>query len=117
MQPSAWRRVHLRTSIATVVVAAPQLPAPATARDSAAVHAAVTSFLRAFEDLAWDRFHAEFADDVTAFFPTPEPQQRFVGHPAVETQFRRVFEAIRKGAATGPPYQHLPPVSVRCVRS
>ena len=82
MQPSAWRRVYLRTAIAIVVVAAPQLPAQATARDSAEVHAALTSFLRAFEDLDWERFHTAFADDVTAFFPTPEPPQRFVGRPA-----------------------------------
>ena len=113
MQSSAWRRVFVRIAIAIVVAAAPQLPAQATTRDSAEVHAAVTAFLRAFEDLDWERFHTAFAEDITAFFPTPEPPQRFVGRPAVEAQFRRVFEAIRKGAAAGPPYQHLPPADLR----
>jgi ketosteroid isomerase-like protein len=73
----------------------------------------VTAFLRAFEDLDWEQFRAAFSDDVTAFFPTPEPPQRFVGRAAVEAQFRQVFAAIRAAAPTGPPFQHLPPVGLR----
>jgi len=87
--------------------------ADATTADSAAVHAAVTMFLHAFENLDWERFREGFSDNVTAFFPPPEPPQRFVGRAAVESQFRRVFDGIRAAAPSGPPYQHLPPVGLR----
>jgi ketosteroid isomerase-like protein len=93
--------------------AAPGAQAQSASRDSAAVSAAVMRFLRAFEDLDWERFRAVFADDATVYFPTPEPPQRFVGRVAVEGRFRRVFDAIRAAAPSGPPYQHLPPVDLR----
>ena len=50
-----------------------------------AVRAALTRFLTAFENLDWDVFRASFDDDATAFFPTPEPPQRFEGRAAVAT--------------------------------
>lgn len=90
-----------------------KLVGQATVRDSVALHAAVTQFLQAFENLEWDRFAAAFSDDVTVFFPLPEPPRRFVGRAAVEAQFRRVFTGIRAGASSGPPYQRLPPVGLQ----
>src|SRR5712692_10482953 len=73
---------------------APQRPDPA-------VGAALTRFLTAFENLDWDAFRASFDDDVTAFFPTPEPPQRFDGRAPVEAQFQRVFTSIRAAAPSG----------------
>ena len=106
----AWRTMPLAVAVTFALPAG--LAGQAAASDSAAVHAAVTGFLRAFEDLDWPRFHAAFSDDVTAFFPMPEPPRRFVGRAAVEAQFQRVFAAIRAAAPAGPPYQRLPPVDL-----
>jgi uncharacterized protein (TIGR02246 family) len=93
----------------------PSVGAQAGSRDSTDVHAALRQFLRAFEDLDWERFRASFADDATVFFPTPEPPQRFTGRDAVEAQFRRVFEAIRRATPAGPPFQQLAPVDLRII--
>lgn len=109
-------RFALRTTllvIATLLTLPGRLAGQASKGDTAAVHVAVTAFLRAFEDLDWPRFSAAFSDDVTAFFPIPEPPQRFVGRAAVEAQFHRVFAGIRAAAPSGPPYQHLQPVGLR----
>jgi ketosteroid isomerase-like protein len=109
-------RFVLRTApvvLATLLALPAGLAGQASGGDTAAVHAAVTGFLQAFEDLDWPRFRAAFSDDVTAFFPIPEPPQRFVGRAAVEAQFQRVFAAIRAAAPSGPPYQHLQPVGLR----
>jgi ketosteroid isomerase-like protein len=97
----------------TLLVAAPRLPSQTASSDSAAVHAAVMDFVRAFENLDWERFRAAFADDATVFFPLPEPPGRFAGRAAVEAQFTRVFEAIRRQSSGGPPYHRLPPVDLR----
>lgn len=99
--------------VAALLALPARLAGQAVAGDSAAVHSAVTAFLRAVEDLDWPRFSAAFSDDVTAFFPIPEPPQRVVGRAAVEAQFQRVFAGIRAAAPSGPPYQHLPPVGLR----
>jgi len=77
--------------------------------DSTAVHAALDRFLTAFENLDWQTFRLSFADNVTVFFPVPEPPQRATGRDAVEAQFRRVFEEIRRANPTGPPFQRLVP--------
>ena len=78
-----------------------------------AVRAALTRFLTAFENLDWDVFRASFDDDATAFFPTPEPPQRFEGRTAVEAQFQQVFRSIRAAAPSGPPFQRLVPEDLR----
>ncbi len=103
--------------IATVatLTAGLNVRAQSVSRDSADVHAALMQFLRAFEDLDWERFRASFTDDASVFFPTPSPAQRFVGRVAVEAQFQRVFDAIRRAAPAGPPYQQLPPVNLQLV--
>ena len=113
----ARRRVGVRAALVlamtTLLGAAPRLRSQTATSDSAAVHAAVAEFVRAFENLDWERFRAAFADDATVFFPLPEPPQRFSGRAAVEAQFARVFEAIRRQSSGGPPYHRLPPVDLR----
>ena len=81
--------------------------------DLAAVRAALTQFLRAFENLDWEAFRASFDDDATVFFPAPEPAQRFEGRPAIDAHFRDVFDAIRRAAPGGPPYHRLDPEELR----
>ena len=78
-----------------------------------AVRGALARFLTAFESLDWDAFRASFDDDVTVFFPTPEPPQRFEGRAAVEAQFQIVFASIRAVAPSGPPFQRLVPEDLR----
>ena len=73
-------------------------------------------FLVAFENLEWDAFANYFAEDATAFFPAPEAPARFDGKAAIEGQFRRVFDAIRKDSTTGPPFHKLEPVNLRIER-
>ncbi|MFN7027397.1 MAG: nuclear transport factor 2 family protein [Pseudorhizobium sp.] len=70
--------------------------------------AAVLLFLKAFEDLDWNRFRHFIADDVTTFFPSPEPPRRHDGRAAVETVFREVFDAIRADSeADKPPFHSI----------
>ena len=64
-------------------------------------------FLKAFENLDMPTFSACFAEDATAFFPSPEPPLRFSGKPAIQAQFEIVFAAIRKSANAGPPFHRL----------
>lgn len=54
-------------------------------------------------------FIACFAPDATAFFPSPEPPLRVAGRASIQRQFEAVFAGIRQGAASGPPFHHLPP--------
>lgn len=104
-------RHRLAVALVTLVAAWPAMAAdvgPAHVRARAEVKTTVDRFLRAFENLDWPAFRAAFADDATVFFPTPEPPRRFDGRAAVDAQFERVFEAIRKDAS-GPPYHRLQP--------
>jgi len=64
-------------------------------------------FLRVFENLDLAAFLHCFADDATVFFPAPEPASRFAGRQAIGERFERVFEGIRAGAASGPPWHRL----------
>jgi ketosteroid isomerase-like protein len=64
-------------------------------------------FLRTFENLDMPSFVACFADDASVFFPLPEPPQRFDGKTAIREHFQQVFDAIRAGAKSGPPYHEL----------
>jgi uncharacterized protein (TIGR02246 family) len=67
----------------------------------------VRRFLHAFERLDLAAFAACFADDATAFFPQPEPPERFDGRLAIAAQFERVFAGIRASATAGPPWHRL----------
>jgi ketosteroid isomerase-like protein len=77
--------------------------------ESAAIRAALTHFLAAFENLDWEAFRASFEDQATVFFPSPEPPERHDGRSAYEDRFRQVFDEIRRGAPAGPPFQRLAP--------
>ena len=76
--------------------------------------AAVHRFLTAFEGLDWLSFKAFFAEDATAFLPSPEPPHRHVGKAAIERVFREVFDAIRADSdATVPPFHRIAPHGLR----
>jgi ketosteroid isomerase-like protein len=81
-------------------------PSDASA-DSAS--AFVRRFLGAFEALDLPAFVDCFAEDASAFFPHPEPVERLDGRAAIAAQFERVFERIRAGATSGPPFHRLEP--------
>jgi len=66
--------VAIISTVAMISAAAQRALAPDN-RETA-VRAALTRFLTAFENLDWDAFRASFNDDVTVFFPMPEPPQR-----------------------------------------
>lgn len=74
----------------------------------APIRAAAESFVRAFNNLDWDRFRAAFADDATVFLPFPEAPGRRDGWAAAEPDFRAFFETMRR-ERSGPPYLHIDP--------
>ena len=82
---------------------------PIASGDPADIEAFTRKFLRAFENLDMQQFIACFADDATAFFPTPEPPERAQGKDAIRRRFERVFASIRSTAKSGPPFHHLTP--------
>lgn len=92
--------------VAIALNASPQQPTNPQ-RSDRAVEAALRRFLTAFESLDWELVRASFHDDVTAFFLTPEPLQRFEGRAAVDAQFQQVFASIRAAAPSGPPFHRL----------
>ena len=92
---------------------AAKAPASAWPADSTAVHAALSHFLTAFENLDWEPFRRSFDDSATVFFPPPETQERLTGRAAYEAGFKRIFDAIRPTNPNGPPYQSLVPEDLR----
>lgn len=87
--------------------------ADAHTKDAADVRLALDRFLTAFDNLEWETFRSSFDDNVTVFFPTPEPPLRYDGRAAVEAHFQEVFKAIRASSTSGPPFQHLRPKDLR----
>jgi uncharacterized protein (TIGR02246 family) len=70
-------------------------------------------FVKAFENLDFDKVIGSFAEDATMFFPTPEPPQRFDGREAIREHYKVVFEKIRRSSSsTVPPFQRLEPEQV-----
>jgi len=69
--------------------------------------AMLQDFVRAFDNLEWDRFRGLFDDDATVFYPRGFAK-RANGRPEFEANFRKVFEQIRAGR-TQPPYMDLQP--------
>lgn len=107
MMPSEVESAEEGTSSRRAVLLAMLVAMPAAERP--ALERALSRFLRSFENLDLSGFMAMFVEDVAVFFPTPEPPERFDGKQAVRAHFSQVFEAIRKGAVSGPPYHHLAP--------
>ena len=90
-------------------VAIASLVAQTTVAAPTSIDAFTTRFLQSFENLDLPAFMACFADDATVFFPIPEPPDRVAGKAAIQQRFQQVFERIRTGAPSGPPYHPLDP--------
>jgi ketosteroid isomerase-like protein len=91
---------------------AAQAGAQPVTTDSAGVAAALNAFLRAFENLDWERFRTSFTDDATVFFPSAGTPDQFEGRAAIEARFRKEFTTIRNEAHGGPPYMQLAPLGL-----
>jgi ketosteroid isomerase-like protein len=98
----------------TAVSPAEQARAPLAAlkTERQAIEELTSRFLTSFENLDMPAFIACFSEDATVFFPSPEPPERFSGKDAVRTRFQKVFDSIRNGASSGPPYHRLIPQDV-----
>jgi ketosteroid isomerase-like protein len=92
-----------------LVLAACTTPGPAARSDEESVRRFASHFLGTFENLDMPSFIECFADDASAFFPTPWPPLRLDGRAAIQARFEEVFAAIRDDAAGGPPYHTLRP--------
>lgn len=100
----------LWTSASILLLAACTTTGAGAKPDEDSVRRFASHFLGTFENLDMPSFIECFADDATAFFPTPWPPHRLDGKAAIQEQFQEVFAAIREGAATsGPPYHTLRP--------
>lgn len=75
--------------------------------DEIEIGSALSSFIRAFDDLDWEKFRMSFTDDATVFYPRAYPE-RASGRAAFEKTFKAVFEQIR-GTKTSPPYMDIKP--------
>jgi ketosteroid isomerase-like protein len=71
------------------------------------IQKALSEFIRAFDNLDWEKFRSAFADDASVFYPREFPR-RAEGRAEFETIFRRVFEQIRAGRSS-PPYMDIQP--------
>jgi ketosteroid isomerase-like protein len=101
--------VAFTSLVAQATIAAPTGTSSSIDAERNEIDAFTARFLKAFENLDLPAFMSCFADEATVFFPVPEPPERFAGKPAIQQRFQQVFDAIRVGAASGPPYHHLAP--------
>ena len=67
----------------------------------------LAKFIVAFDNLDWEQFRSFFADDATVFYPRAVAE-RAAGRPALEANFKKVFDGIR-GTQSHPPYMHIEP--------
>jgi ketosteroid isomerase-like protein len=67
----------------------------------------LSDFIRAFDNLDWEKFRTAFTDDATVFYPR-QIANRANGRTEVEENFKQVFEQIRAGRSTGP-YMDIQP--------
>ena len=81
--------------------------------DTNEIQVAAEHFLRALDNLDWERFVAGWSSDPTAFYPGDDT--RVDGRAAVLSRFRTMFEQIPL-RASGPPYLHLKPRNLRINR-
>ncbi len=75
------------------------------------VRKTLADFVRAFDNLDWDRFHGAFADDATVFYPREFPR-RANGRAEFEKSFRNVFDHIHAGK-TEAPYMDIQPKDLK----
>jgi ketosteroid isomerase-like protein len=76
--------------------------------------AMLQEFIRAFDNLEWDRFRSLFADDATVFYPRGFAKKA-TGRPEFEANFRKVFDQIRR-ERTQPPYMDIQPRDLQIQR-
>lgn len=88
----------------------PRPPSPNGGNHAELVQAA-EHFLRAFDNMEWEPFHAAWSASPSAFFPFRDTPERVDG-AAVATRFRTFFDEI-KATREGPPYLRLSPVNLR----
>lgn len=67
----------------------------------------LSGFIRAFDNLDWEKFRTAFTDDATIFYPR-QIANRANGRTEIEASFKQVFEQIRAGRSTGP-YMDIQP--------
>lgn len=79
--------------------------------DRIALMKAAQDFLRAFDHMEWEPFHASWSSSPTVFFPFTDTPERVDG-PAVATRFRQFFDDVRR-QRQGPPYLNLRPRDLR----
>src|SRR5262249_40752384 len=68
---------------------------------------ALSRFVRAFDDLDWNKFRLAFDDNATVFYPRGFPELA-TGRAEFERTFRTVFEQIRAGRDHAP-YMDIQP--------
>jgi ketosteroid isomerase-like protein len=101
-----------RIALAFCIVLAFSVSAQAqTAPAEAEVRDTLAKFIRAFDDLDWERFRLAFDDNATVFYPRAVPQ-RANGRAEFEKQFKTVFQQIR-GDKQAPPYMDIQPREMR----
>ena len=71
----------------------------------------LAKFVRAFDNLDWERFRLAFDDNATVFYPRLIPD-RATGRPEFEQSFKVFFEQIRNGRTT-PPYMDVQPKDMK----
>lgn len=86
-----------------------------TGSDSPDVRKAVDAFVKAFNDLDWDKFRLSFTDDATVFFPFPQVPRRANGRAEVEAVFKSFFDEVRKRKSS-PPYLNIDPKDLKIQR-
>lgn len=85
-----------------------------TAPAQSSPESTLQDFIRAFDNLDWDRFRTFFTDDATVFYPRGFTK-RAHGRAEFEADFHIVFEQIR-GSRTQPPYMDLQPRDLQIQR-
>jgi hypothetical protein len=79
--------------------------------DRASLIVAAQDFLRVFDNMEWEKFHASWSRNPSVFFPFTDTPERVEG-VAVATRFRKFFDDVRK-QRKDPPYLHLNPRNLR----
>lgn len=102
-----------RSALVLILVSAISIVCYAGPADSAEteVRKTLADFIRAFDNLDWDRFRASFADDATVFYPREFPN-RANGRQEYERTFQKVFDRMRAGRTQGP-YMDIQPRDLR----
>lgn len=69
---------------------------------------AVDEFVRAFNNLEWERFRGSFSNEATVFFPFADTPDRITGRARFEARFLEFFDQVR-AEREGPQYLEINP--------